>query len=195
MSAASIQILHKERIPATGVLVIPGRLSFEQLLQLEKLFAGRPLTWLVEENAHYDPQTRSYLEKSGSGAMFSADDGAPASAGEQLQPYLANGGVLIYVPGRAAARNASACHIPGSHLKAMCSFGLPVLAVSIDCPKESSLAIERRSSLPTSVFDKLKMIFCRPGFFTALANQIEVFPRKKETPTRTKKIRLRRKKK
>lgn len=177
MSAASIQILHKERIPATGVLVIPGRLSFEQLLQLEKLFAGRPVTWLIEENAHYDPQTRSYLEKSGSGAMFSADDSAPASAGEQLQPYLANGGVLIYVPGRAAARNASACHIPGSHLKAMCSFGLPVLAVAIDCPKESSLSIERRSSLPTSVFTIAKPIpaaeSCAAAFHQALLEAAE----------------------
>ena len=153
MSSASLQILHQDRIPATGVLVIPGRLNFEQLLQLEKLFAGRNITWLVEEHSqHYDPALRSYLEKSGSGAMFSATDAAPAGAGEQLQPYLTDGGVLIYVPGRAAARNATSCHVPSAHLKAMCAFGLPVMALAIDCPRESGLSIERKSSLPVSVF-------------------------------------------
>lgn len=151
MSSSSHPILHKDRIPATGVLVIPGRLNFEQLLQLEKLFAGRPITWLVEESSHHDPSMRGYLEKSGSGAMFSAADAAPKAAGDQLQPYLANGGVLIYVPGRAAARNATAHQIPGTHLRAMCAFGLPVLPVAIDCPRESSLCVERRSSLPSTV--------------------------------------------
>jgi len=158
MSSASLQILHQDRIPATGVLVIPGRLNFEQLLQLEKLFGGRKITWLVAEHSHYDPALRSYLEKSGSGAMFSATDAAPAVAGEQLQPYLTDGGVLIHVPGRVTARNASSCHIPSAHLKAMCAFGLPVLAVAIDCPRESGLSIERRSSLPVSVFSFAKPI-------------------------------------
>ncbi len=151
MSSASHTILHRDRIPTTGVLVIPGRLNFEQILLLEKLFAGRTITWLVEENSHFDHTTRSHLERSGSGAMFSADDAAPKAAGDQLQPALANGGVLIYVPGRAAVRNASQCHIPASHLKALCGFGLPILPVSIDCPRESGLSVERRSSLPSSV--------------------------------------------
>jgi acyl-[acyl-carrier-protein]-phospholipid O-acyltransferase/long-chain-fatty-acid--[acyl-carrier-protein] ligase len=158
MSAASTQILHKDRIPATGVLVIPGRLDFEQLLHLEKLFAGRKITWLIEENSHHDAFLLSHLEKSGSGAMFSADDTAPASAGTQLQPYLANGGVLIYVPGRVATRNATSCHIPSSHLKVMCAFGLPILAIAIDCPRASGLCVERKSSLPAFVLAIAKPI-------------------------------------
>ena len=119
MSSASNQIVHKERIPTTGALVIPGRLSFEQLLQLEKLFSGRPITWLIEETSKHDPSMRGYLEKSESGAMFSAADAAPADAGNQLKPYLENGGLLIYVPGRATVRNATFCHIPSPHLQAM----------------------------------------------------------------------------
>jgi acyl-[acyl-carrier-protein]-phospholipid O-acyltransferase/long-chain-fatty-acid--[acyl-carrier-protein] ligase len=151
MSSASIQILHQDRIPASGVLVIPGRLNFEQLLQLEQLFAGRGVTWLIEENAWHEPSLRAYLEKSGSGAMFSAADAAPAMAGEQLKPFLANGGVLIYVPGRTAVRNATACHVPAAQLKTMCAFGLPVLPVAVDCPRESGLSIERQSTQPPFV--------------------------------------------
>jgi acyl-[acyl-carrier-protein]-phospholipid O-acyltransferase/long-chain-fatty-acid--[acyl-carrier-protein] ligase len=151
MSSAATQILHQDRVPATGILVIPGRLNFEQLLQFERIFAGRKITWLVEEHSHHDPSLRSYLEKSGSGAMFSANDAAPASAGSQLQPYLAGDGILIFVPGRVAVRNATTCHIPSADLRALCAFGLPILPIAIDCPRESSLSVERRSSLPASV--------------------------------------------
>ena len=158
MSSSSIHILHRDRIPATGVLVIPSRLNFEQLLQLEKLFNGRNITWLVEETSQHDPAMLAYLEKSGSGAMFAATDAAPAMAGEQLKSYLAGDGVLIYVPGRSAARNATTCRIPASHLQAMCSFGLPLLAVAIDCPRDSALSIERRQSLPHAVFSFAKPI-------------------------------------
>jgi acyl-[acyl-carrier-protein]-phospholipid O-acyltransferase/long-chain-fatty-acid--[acyl-carrier-protein] ligase len=151
MAAFSTHILHKDRIPDTGVLVIPGRLNFEQALQLEKLFADRKITWLIEESSHHDPSLRSHLEKSDSGAMFSARDAAPALAGEQLQASLENQGVLIFVPGRVTVRNATACHIPSAQLSTLCAFGLPVLPVAIDCPRESGLRIERRSSLPHSV--------------------------------------------
>ncbi len=151
MSSTSIQFLHKDRIPATGVLVILGRVHFEQLLQLEKIFAGRRITWLVEETAHFDPALSAYMQKSDSGAMFSASDAAPHMAGQQLKSFLADGGVLIHVPGRAAVRNATPCHVPSSHLKVMCAFGLPILPVAIDYPRESSLVVERRSSLPQAV--------------------------------------------
>lgn len=150
--ASSPTILNAERIPQTGTLVIPGRLNFEQLLQLEKIFSGRPLAWLIEETSEHDPLVRGYLEKSGSGVMFSADDKALPEAGKQLQSYLAVGGVLIFVPGRVAVRNASACHIPGNQLRALCELKLPVLPVAIDCPRETALAIERRASLPPSIF-------------------------------------------
>ncbi len=151
MSASNIQILHKERLPKTGCLVIPGQLDHDLLAHFEKLFAGRKITWLVEENAHYSPSLTTYLQQSGSGAMFSADDAAPAAAGAQLKGYLENNGVLIFVPGRATTRNATANHIPASHLQTLCAFGLPVLPIAIDRPRESCLSIERASSLPLAV--------------------------------------------
>ena len=151
MSSAPFQILHKERIPSTGSLVIPGRLDFEHLLHFEKLFAGRKITWLVEESALYDNSVRAYLEKSGSGAMFSVDDAAPAAAGIQLKAYLAEGGILIFVPGRATTRKGTPNHIPAAHLLTLCAFELPILPVAVDCPRDSCLSTERRSSLPHAV--------------------------------------------
>jgi acyl-[acyl-carrier-protein]-phospholipid O-acyltransferase/long-chain-fatty-acid--[acyl-carrier-protein] ligase len=151
MSSASIQILHQERLPQSGVLVIPGRLDFSLLLHLEKLFEGRKITWLIEEHAHYDPGIRGFLEQSTCGAAFSAADAAPASAGSQLKVFLADSGVIIYVPGRATCRNGSACHIPSSHLRVMCAFGLPILPIAVDAPQSSCLSIERAAALPHAV--------------------------------------------
>ncbi len=152
MSSSTIQILHRDRIPAEGVLVIPGRLNFEQLLHLERLFAGRPITWLLEENARFDPSMQRHLEQAGNGAIFSASDKNPAGAGKQLKANLADGGLLVFVPGRATARNATPCHIPGDTLKTLCSFGLPLLPVAIDCPREALLSVESQSSVPENQF-------------------------------------------
>lgn len=152
MSFGNAQVLHHERLPSTGALVIPGRLDAAHLPALEKIFSGRKITWLIEESAQLDPQVRSFLEKSGSGAMFDAADTAPESAGEQLKALLQNGGLLVFVPGRVSARKALACRVPANQLKTLCALGLPVVPLAIDCPRESCLSVERKSSLPVAVF-------------------------------------------
>ena len=152
MSSHTPPILHKERIPESGALVIPGRLNFEQLLQLKRIFNNRTITWLIEESSSHDPAMLGYLENSDSGAMFSAQDKAPRAAGELLASHLADGGLLIYVPGRSSARHATPCHIPGTHLSTMCAFVLPVLPIAVDCPRETCLSIDRRKNLPATVF-------------------------------------------
>lgn len=151
MNPQPIQILHRERIPDTGVLVIPGRLDACHLSELEKVFAGRRITWLVEEQSDLDPAVRRHLESCNSGAMFTQRDRAPQAAGEQLKSSLTDGGVLIHVPGRAAVRNATPCHIPTPHLRTLCAFGLPVIAVAIDTPSDSCLSIEEPTDLPSAV--------------------------------------------
>ena len=158
MPAASIQIIHQERLPTTGCLVIPGRIDFDFVAPLEKLFAGRKVVWLIEENSTHEPALRNYLEKSGSGAMFDAGDAAPAAAGAQLSAYLADGGVLIFVPSRTNARLGTACHIPASHLQTLCAFGLPILPIAVDRPQESCLSVERKANLPSAVISIGKLI-------------------------------------
>jgi acyl-[acyl-carrier-protein]-phospholipid O-acyltransferase/long-chain-fatty-acid--[acyl-carrier-protein] ligase len=158
MPAASIQIIHQERLPTTGCLVMPGRIDFDFVAPLEKLFAGRKVTWLIEENSTHEPTLRNYLEKSGSGAMFDAGDAAPGAAGAQLSAYLADGGVLIFVPSRTNARLGTACHIPASHLQTLCAFGLPILPIAVDRPQESCLSVERKANLPSAVISIGKLI-------------------------------------
>jgi hypothetical protein len=77
---SAIQVLHTDRVPATGFLCVPGRLDFQQLLHLEKQFSGRKITYLIEENDQHDPALRGHMEKSGNGAMFSCADKNAAKA-------------------------------------------------------------------------------------------------------------------
>ncbi|MCX6845973.1 MAG: hypothetical protein NTU84_05340, partial [Verrucomicrobia bacterium] len=143
-------ILNKERIPTHGVLVVPGRLDFDQLLEIESIFSKRRITCLIEESAHHDPAIRAHLEKSNSGAMFSIADVAPEAAGKELKTYLDGGGVLIHVSGTASTRNATPCHMSSAELRVLCSFGLPILPIAIDCPHESALSIEKTNALPSA---------------------------------------------
>jgi len=153
MSSTSIQVLHKERLPSSGTVIVPGRLSFSHLQVLERQLNGRKITWLVETNStrSLDPQVRAHLEKSGSGAMFDATDTALAAAGKLLRPLLENGGVLVFVPAPSTARTGVSCQVPASHLQAICALGLPVIPLAIDCPRESCLSTERPSSLSVAV--------------------------------------------
>ena len=166
--SSAVQILHKDRIPTTGCLVIPGRLDAAELPQLISLFAGRAITWLIEESSALDPQVESLLEKSGSGAAFSDSDSDPAAAGDQLKASIDDGGVLIFVPGKQAARPSVPCHIPGTTLSTLGSFGLPILPIAIDYPQESALSIERVSSLPRAVISIGKAIPAKQSSGSAL---------------------------
>ncbi len=156
--SASIQLLNQDRIPAHGFFAIPGRLDFHHLLFLEKSFQGRKITYLIEENDHHDPALRSHMEKSGNGTMFTITDKNPAGAGKEFQNFLKDNGILLFVPGRSATRPGTAIHIPSSHLKILTAFNLHTLPIAIDCPRESSLAIEKISSLPHAVINPAPLI-------------------------------------
>ena len=149
---SAIQVINKDRVPKTGFLAIPGRLDFNQLLHLEKSLHGRKITYLIEEKDHHDPAIRGFMEKSESGAMFSISDENPAAAGKQLADFLKDSGILLFVPGRSAARPATPIHIPSPILKTLASFDLPTVAIAIDCPRESCLGIENVTTLPSAVF-------------------------------------------
>ncbi len=147
----AVKILNQDRIPSTGCLVVPGRVEFHELLHLEQLFSGRTITWLIEEDSTLDPPLAAFLEKSGSGAVFSDDDADPAAAGAQLGEFLKDNGVLIFIHGRSAARALTPCHVPGRTLTTIGRFGLPTLPIAIDYPRESTLSIERAAQLPGAV--------------------------------------------
>lgn len=173
---SAIQILNLGRVPTTGFLAVPGRLDFQQFLHLEKQFFGRKITYLIEEEDQHDIALRGHMEKSGNGAMFSCTDNNPALAGKELAVFLEDNGVILFIPGRAMTRLATPIHAPSSHLKTLTAFGLPLLPIAIDCPRESCLGIERISSLPVAVIAFGKLIPAKDASLPALqANLLESF--------------------
>lgn len=149
--SSAVKFLHQDRIPSSGCLVVPGRVEFHELLHLQQLFAERNITWLIEENAPLDPMVQGFLEQSGSGAVFSDADADPAAAGEQLRSLLDGNGVLIFIHGKANSRAGTPCHIPGATMRTLGSFGLPLLPIAIEYPRESAVSIERTASLPRAI--------------------------------------------
>ncbi|MGJ8633727.1 MAG: AMP-binding protein [Luteolibacter sp.] len=176
MSAAH-PVLHSNRIPKTGFLAIPGRADLAIVQQLEKAFAGRKITYLIEEDDQHASELRSFLESSDSGAMFSIADKNPASVGKELASYIKEGGILLFVPGNSVARPATPIHIPSANLKILTTFGLPILPIAIDSPRESSFGIEKTSSLPSAVISFAEPIAEKdaslPAFQSSLLSAFE----------------------
>jgi len=145
---SSVKILHRERLPERGCLVVAGHLGAADLPIIEQLFEGRQITWLIEESAELDPEVEAQLARAGAGAAFSNSDADPAAAGRQLAGSLEQGGMLVFVGGRVASRHANPIRIPGPTLRTLGSFGLQLLPLGVDHPRESALSIERPGSLP-----------------------------------------------
>jgi len=147
-----IEILGKNNIPSEGVLVIPGRLDFQEMLHLEQLFCDRKITWLCEEQVHLDDTVCSFLERDNTEAMsFSATDTEPEIVGATLKEQLNDGGVMIFHPGTTSVLQGESCQIPAATLRQLCAFGLPVLPLSVSKPQEISFAPENTTRLPESI--------------------------------------------
>lgn len=153
MSSGSVDFLGFEKLPTDGVLLVPGRLDYRELLSLADRLSSRSVTWLVEENALVEPATQEYLGREDvRAATFSQDDPDPADIGEALQSKLENGGLLVFIPSDAATRFGTPCHITPKQLAFLCALELPTVPISVSIPEETSLATESKSRLPDAIF-------------------------------------------
>lgn len=141
--------LHGEaNIPAGGILLIPNRLAFQDLLHLEKQLAGRKLVFLIDRCLDYDPLLQAHLEKEDThGIEFSSEESLLAAFKTELHEALAEGSVVIFVPGEAHVRPGQAMTIPSEILKFLTGAGAPILPLFIDHPEDTALGTERRSDI------------------------------------------------
>lgn len=148
----STQYLHKDRIPSTQALILPGRLDHSEMLEFEKLFAGRRIIWICEEKVSLSPATEKFLEADNREAIaFCENDPNLSAVGAQLAQDLGSNGVAIFLPGEVNCLNGTSVHISGTILKALCSLGLQTLPIAIHIPAELSLSIENKSALPKAI--------------------------------------------
>ncbi len=152
MPSGSVDFLGFECLPSDGVLLVPGRLSHRELLALAAKLAPRSVTWLVEENAWVEPATRDYLAREEIRAVaFSERDPDPVAVGEVLRAKLQDGALLVFVPGDAATRFGTPCHITSPQLRILCAFGLPTVPLAVSLPAETSLSTENISQIPSAI--------------------------------------------
>lgn len=137
-----------EKIPEGGILVIANRLSFEDLLHLEKQLSGRKLVYLIERGLDYDPLMQAHLDKDDVEALeFSSDESSRDVFKKELHQCLAGGSVVIFVPGVTRIRAAQGVAVPSSILQFLTSASAPVLPLFVDHPEESALGVEDRKDV------------------------------------------------
>lgn len=141
--------LHGEaNIPSGGILIIPNRLAFQDLLHLEKQLSGRRLVFLIDSLLDYDPLLQAHLEKEDTHALeFSSDEGSKAHFKKELHQYLSEGSAVVFVPGVAHTRSGQVLSIPSEILKFLTSAGAPVLPLFVDHPEETGLGVETRNEI------------------------------------------------
>ena len=154
MPTGSTQFIGLERLPAEGTLVVPGHLDFQELQALEKQFAGRPITWLVEESALVEHPVRDHLsrEKLLRRRIFRRRSlptrsrrRPPSKNRWQPPPHLH--------PRRHPCPRRNRLHDHDQATPAsLCDLGLPLTPLAVHNPSECALAIEPASKLPSAIF-------------------------------------------
>jgi acyl-[acyl-carrier-protein]-phospholipid O-acyltransferase/long-chain-fatty-acid--[acyl-carrier-protein] ligase len=151
MSTAPVEFIGLENLPKSGTLLIPSALNLEQLVALKEELGNRPLTFLVEDEFKLSPEVQSHLENSKvRGAAFSRQDD-PAAVAKALNSALEENGVIIFLPGMANARPATASILPADILAFLCKLGIGVVPLAVHVPRECRLAIEPENQLPAAI--------------------------------------------
>ncbi|MBK1790371.1 AMP-binding protein [Persicirhabdus sediminis] len=147
----AIEFFGLENLSQKGALIIPGRLDFHEVLQLENKLADRQITWLCEENISLEFTEQAFLEAEQRNVLaFSLDDD-PQLVGKKLKESLANNGVIIFLAGQARTHRGDISPVPASHLQFLCKLGLPIHALSCHMVEENALCTDILRNLPKAI--------------------------------------------
>lgn len=165
-----LEVHGEANIPAGGILVIPNRLAFQDLLHVEKLLGGRKLVYLIDSRLEYDPLLQAHLEKEDTRAVeFASDENSKAVFKKELHEYLEEGSVVLFVPGISHVRPGQLLTIPSEILRFLASSGAPLLPLFVDHPEETALGVEKRSDIERIVLsfgEVLQREAANPANFT-----------------------------
>lgn len=146
--------LGKENIPTKAGLILPGRLSHQEVLALETCFTGRKLIWICEEQVVLDPLTEEHIGSSDAEAVaFSEDDPDLEKIGKNILKDLGSDGVAIFLPGMANAINGAYSHLSAKTIEALCALKLATTPLAISKAAETRLTTIEGGSGSTFVFE------------------------------------------
>lgn len=122
-----INVLHADRLPKSGAVVVPARLDAAEQAVLEQEFQGRKVV------------------------RFGSSDLAGGPALEAVRATVAAGGLALYLPEVAEAWLGEATDVPREALEAIVGLGLPLVPVAVDRPSASHLASEEGAPVTLSI--------------------------------------------
>jgi acyl-[acyl-carrier-protein]-phospholipid O-acyltransferase/long-chain-fatty-acid--[acyl-carrier-protein] ligase len=158
-SELKAQTLGREYLPDSGVLVIPNRLSFHDLLLLERELRGRDITYLIEGDSEYDGLLKAHLERDDvEGIEFACDKEQLEAFKKEVHGHIAAGRIVVLVPGAAVTCCAQTTCVPTVMLKFMLDAGAPVVPLFVDHPKDTRLSIESIQETDRVVFSFGKVL-------------------------------------
>ncbi len=155
-----LELIGDEHIPSKeGVLIVPNRLSFQDLLHLEKCLKDRRIVYLIERALDYDPLLQAHLEKPDVEAIeFASDEVSREALKKQAQSLIGDAAVVIFVPGAALASSGQSQTVTTAHLSFLMGLGAPVLPLFAEHPADTCLAIESIREVDRVVFSFGKLL-------------------------------------
>ena len=149
----NIIVLGGEHLPPDGVLLLPSQLSFLDVLNLEKLFIGRRIVYLVEQDAALPAQLKTHLQHENVHALsFVTKTTDAASLRKEIQAEIAQDALVVYLPPDVAKQPAALTSVPGAKLDFLLQAEVPVLPLFVLHTNELLLPIEPRKPEGDAVF-------------------------------------------
>ena len=150
----SFELHGKGNIPEHGILIIPNRLGFDDLLHLEKILEGRRLIYLIEHGMEYNPLIHAHFDKDDVEALeFTCEEKSLEPLKGELQKCFSDDdSFVVFVPGKTRIRPGQSVAIPSHILNFLIDSGGPVLPLFVDHPEETALSTENRSDVERIVF-------------------------------------------
>lgn len=137
-----LRILGEAYLPEGGFLLLPNRLSFSDLLHLEKHFEGKDITYVLDSDGTYDQLLAAHMQKADVTASSFSAKGETSELRQNIHTAISRGKVVIFVPAPVSAHIGSLTHVPASLLKALLSLSATTTPLFVDKPNETRLSIE-----------------------------------------------------
>ena len=138
-------VFGQEHVPSDGVLIIPSRLGFSDLMRLEQLLAGRSLVYLVTHGGALPSEIKTHLEQPQVHALeFAPTSSNIAALRKEVQDEVGKGAVVIYIPQDIACQSAPLSLVPGAKLEFLMDLQVPVLPLYVQHDAEVAMPVEPR---------------------------------------------------
>lgn len=148
-----LDVIGAGAIPSGGLVLLPNRLSFHELLGLESVLSERKLTYLVDSSHTYDPLLRAHLDKEETDALaFDALTSSPEDLKDAIHPLLGKGRCVVFVPGAATAHGGANQHISTDTIELILGARATTVPLFVEKPSEVALSIEEPKLRPGTVF-------------------------------------------